>query len=65
MYRISSGVPTQSILRIGTIDDFNLFEEKLKPRMQQFLASRVGWLGDVEGVKKAEVGEQSPYYLKF
>jgi hypothetical protein len=33
--------------------------------VQQFIASRVGWLDDVEGVKKAEVGEQSPYYLKF
>jgi len=65
MYRVSSGLPSQSILRIGTIDDFNLFEEKLKPRMQQFISSRVGWLGDVEGVEKAPEGKQSPYFLKF
>jgi len=54
MYRISSGNPEQSITRIGTIDDFHLFETKLKPRVEQFTKSRVGWLRPVEGVRQVE-----------
>lgn len=52
MYRISSAFPDQSILRIGTVDDFHLHETKLKPKVEQFTKSRVGWLCGVEGVKQ-------------
>ncbi|KAJ6448002.1 Mss4-like protein [Mycena sanguinolenta] len=36
MYRVSSGSPGKSILRVGTIDDFHLHETKLKPEVEQF-----------------------------
>ncbi|KAJ7821366.1 Mss4-like protein [Mycena olivaceomarginata] len=49
MYRVSSGSPGMSILRIGTVDDFNLHETKLKPAVEQFIKTRVGWLHGVEG----------------
>ena len=54
MYRVGSGFPGKSILRIGTIDDFHLHETKLKPRVEQFVKDRVGWLGGVEGAKQVE-----------
>lgn len=41
-------------MRIGTVDDFNLHETKLKPRVEQFTKDRVGWLGGAEGVKQVE-----------
>lgn len=47
MYRRSSRFPGMSILRIGTVDDFNLHEGKLKPRFEQFTKDRVGWLDGV------------------
>ncbi|KAF2865759.1 Mss4-like protein [Massariosphaeria phaeospora] len=50
MYRVSSGSPGVSILRIGTVDDFALHETKLKPRVEQFVEGRVGWLGEGEGM---------------
>ncbi|KAJ7926586.1 Mss4-like protein [Mycena leptocephala] len=54
MYRISSGYPGISVLRIGTVDDFNLHETKLKPQVEQFVESRVGWLHGFEGIKQVE-----------
>lgn len=54
MYRVSSGSPGTSILRIGTIDDFHLHETKLRPRVEQFTKNRVGWLGGVDGVRQVE-----------
>lgn len=54
MYRVGSGFPGQSILRIGTVDDFNLHETKLKHRVEQFVKNRVGWLGGADGVKQVE-----------
>lgn len=48
MYRRSSRFPGMSILRIGTVDDFNLHASKLKPQFEQFTKSRVDWL---DGVK--------------
>ncbi|KAG6366554.1 hypothetical protein INS49_000732 [Diaporthe citri] len=54
MYRVSSGYPGTSILRIGTVDDFNLAENKLKPRTECFIERRVGWLSGVEGARHAE-----------
>ncbi|KAJ7472199.1 Mss4-like protein, partial [Mycena latifolia] len=54
MYRVSSGFPGMSILRIGTIDDFHLHETKLKSQAEQFVENRVGWLHGAEGVKQVE-----------
>ncbi|KAK9311460.1 Mss4-like protein [Lipomyces starkeyi] len=54
MYRVGSAFPGQSILRIGTVDDFHLHETKLRPRVEQFTKDRVGWLCGVEGVKQVE-----------
>ncbi|KAI7780080.1 histidine acid phosphatase [Diaporthe eres] len=54
MYRVSSGYPGTSILRIGTVDDFNLAENKLKPRTECFIERRVGWLPGVEGARHVE-----------
>ncbi|KAJ0118021.1 histidine acid phosphatase [Diaporthe amygdali] len=54
MYRVSSGAPGTSILRIGTVDDFNLHETKLKPQKEFFIESRVAWLSGVEGAKQVE-----------
>lgn len=54
MYRVSSGSPGQSILRIGTVDDLNLHETKLKPRVEQFTKDRVAWLHAIEGVRQVE-----------
>ncbi|KAK9252142.1 Mss4-like protein [Lipomyces tetrasporus] len=54
MYRVGSAFPGQSILRIGTVDDFHLHETKLRPRVEQFTKDRVDWLCGVEGVKQVE-----------
>lgn len=54
MYRVSSGYPGMSILRIGTVDDFSLAENKLKPRTECFIERRVGWLSGVEGARHVE-----------
>ncbi|KAJ7628852.1 Mss4-like protein [Roridomyces roridus] len=54
MYRVSSGRPDASVLRLGTVDDFNLHETKLKPRVEQFVKDRVAWLHGAEGVKQVE-----------
>jgi hypothetical protein len=52
MYRVGTGFPGCSILRIGTVDDFHLHETKLKPRLEQFVKDRVSWLSGAEGVKQ-------------
>jgi hypothetical protein len=54
MNRVSSGFPGMNFLRLGTVDDFSLMETKLKPRVEQFIESRVSWLPGVEGVKQVE-----------
>lgn len=54
MYRVSSGRPGYSILRIGTVDDFTLHETKLKPRIEQFARDRVGWCKGGERVEQYE-----------
>lgn len=54
LYRVSSGFPGISILRLGTVDDFNLIETKLKPDFEQFTNTRAGWLHGAEGVKQVE-----------
>lgn len=54
MYRVSSGWPGKSFLRIGTVDDFHLHETKLRPQIEQFVKERVNWLPGVDGTKKFE-----------
>lgn len=54
MYRVSSGLPGHSVLRIGTVDDFNLHEKELKPQVEQFAERRVSWLKSVEGIRQHE-----------
>lgn len=54
MYRVGAAFPGQSILRIGTIDDFGLMETKLRPKREQFTGSRVNWLPGVEDTVKSE-----------
>ncbi|KFZ12576.1 hypothetical protein V501_04146 [Pseudogymnoascus sp. VKM F-4519 (FW-2642)] len=41
MYRVGAAFPGLSILRIGTVDDFNLHETKLRPRVEQFTKDRL------------------------
>lgn len=52
MYRVGAAFPDCSILRLGTVDDFNLVETKLKPTRELFVKDRVSWF---EGVKGDEV----------
>ncbi|KAK9366211.1 Mss4-like protein [Lipomyces kononenkoae] len=54
MYRVGTGFPAKSILRIGTVDDFNLHETKLKPRIEQFVKDRVVWLHGADGVEQVQ-----------
>jgi hypothetical protein len=52
MYRVAT--PGASILRLGTVDDFNLHETKLKPKREIFVKDRVGWVSPVEGTQQFE-----------
>ncbi|KAJ7459707.1 Mss4-like protein [Mycena latifolia] len=54
MYRVGARFPGQSILRIGTVDDFHLHETKLKPGVEQFTKTRVEWLHGVDGIPQVE-----------
>ncbi|OTB03662.1 hypothetical protein M426DRAFT_321587 [Hypoxylon sp. CI-4A] len=54
MYRVGAGFPGAKILRIGTVDDFNLHETKLRPRVEQFTKDRVSWFTGVEGAETHE-----------
>lgn len=54
LFRASSGFPGKAIMRLGTVDDFNLVESKLKPDVEQFTKDRVAWLGPVKGARQVE-----------
>ncbi|OLN95529.1 hypothetical protein CCHL11_05149 [Colletotrichum chlorophyti] len=43
LYRVSSGLPGKSILRLGTVDDVSLVETKMKPQFEAFPENRVAW----------------------
>jgi hypothetical protein len=49
MYRVAERLPGHSLLRLGTVDDFNLVETKLKPRTEVFTKDRVSWFPGVPG----------------
>jgi hypothetical protein len=54
MYRVGANFPGQSILRIGTVDDFHLHETNLRPGVEQFTKDCVRWLHGIEGVEQVE-----------
>lgn len=54
IYRVGSGFPGKSILRIGTVDDFNLHETELKPRTEQLGKDRIAWFKGGEGLEQDE-----------
>ncbi|KAH7075060.1 Mss4-like protein [Paraphoma chrysanthemicola] len=49
MYRVAEALPGHSILRLGTVDDFNLVEGKLRPKMEVYMKDRVSWFSGVVG----------------
>jgi hypothetical protein len=49
MFRVSSGAPGMFIPRIGTVDDFNVQENQLKPRIETYTKDRCQWLGNGDG----------------
>ncbi|KAH7371145.1 Mss4-like protein [Pyrenochaeta sp. MPI-SDFR-AT-0127] len=58
MYRVGSGYPGLSVLRLGTVDDTLLLETKLKPRREQFVKDSVEWFDGVGGgVHRSEIME--------
>jgi hypothetical protein len=55
MYRVGARFPGMSILRIGTIDDFNLADTKIRPTMELFVKYRADWLHPMpDDMKKYE-----------
>jgi len=56
MYRVSEQYPGWSVLRLGTVDDFQLHETKLKPQEEHFASNRVAWLKPVDGTKQVIPG---------
>lgn len=52
MSRVSSGLPGHSVLRLGTVDDFSLHENELKPQVEQYVERRVNWLEGIKGVRQ-------------
>lgn len=39
-------------MRIGTVDDFELHETKLRPTIEDFTKDRVEWLKPVDGLEQ-------------
>lgn len=54
MYRVGSGLPGHSIMRLGTVDDFSLHASKLKPKVEQFVECRVEWLQEAKGIEQCK-----------
>lgn len=54
MYRVGERFPGVSILRIGTVDDLNLMETKLRPDTELFTKDRANWLSEIQGVEHVE-----------
>lgn len=49
MYRVAERLLGHSILRLGTVDDFNLVETKLRLRTEVFIKDWVSWFPGVPG----------------
>ena len=58
MYRVSSGFPGKTIMRIGQVDDFHLHETTLMPWIEQFTKDRVAWVKEMKGMEQ----EKGNYY---
>jgi hypothetical protein len=57
MYRVGERFPGWRILRLGTVDDVGLVEGVMRPRFEQFVESRAGWLDGPKGeVERFEGG---------
>lgn len=54
MYRVGSNFPGRKVLRIGTVDDFNLHQTALKPNVEQFTKDRISWFSGVDGAEHFE-----------
>ncbi|KAI1160291.1 Mss4-like protein [Nemania serpens] len=54
LYRVSEKNPGFKILRLGTVDDFNLAETKLRPTTEQYIRDRVSWFSGCEATRKVE-----------
>lgn len=52
MYRISSAYPGLLVARLGTVDDFNLHETLLRPKVEGYTKDRVCWFQGAEGAKQ-------------
>jgi hypothetical protein len=48
MYRVSERYPGHSLLRLGTVDDFNLVEGRLRPTMEIYVKDRCCWVKGLE-----------------
>lgn len=54
MNRKSAGFEGKNFLRIGTGDGFNLQATALKPKTEQFVKDRFGWVRGVKGPRQVE-----------
>ncbi|KAF7325811.1 Glutathione-dependent formaldehyde-activating enzyme/centromere protein V [Mycena kentingensis (nom. inval.)] len=54
MYRVGARFPGYSLLRLGTVDDYEKHEERLRPRLEQFTKDRADFLTPLEGSKQFE-----------
>lgn len=48
MYRVSSGYPGKLIPRIGTVDDVDVQNNQLRPKIEQFAKDRMAWFKGVD-----------------
>ena len=63
MYRVSSGFPDMYIPRIGTVDDVNIQDTKLRPKVEQFIKDRVAWMEPIKG--DDVIRDNGGYFGKF
>ena len=42
------------VMHVGTVDDFTLHEGALKPRAEQYVKDKIGWLKGIEGVRQTQ-----------
>ena len=49
MNRIGDAFPGENFIRLGTVDDFNLHETKLRPTVEHFTKDRVSWFAGMPG----------------
>ncbi|KAK5054544.1 hypothetical protein LTR84_001435 [Exophiala bonariae] len=54
MYRVSSGYTGKLIPRIGTVDDFDVQNNQLRPKIEQFAKNRMAWFKGIDGTEVHE-----------